>query len=252
VSGAGASSNGTAAAAVGADGLGVRSLTVDYGAVRAVDGLDLDVPAGSCVALIGANGAGKTSALRAIGGLAGAGSRAQITVGGRDVGRLSAARRASAGLGHVLEGRHVFPDLSVVDNLRLGAFLASEPIPDRIGAVLDVLPELAPMLQRPAGTLSGGQQQMLAIGRMLAAAPRVAMLDEPTNGLAPVMVERVIEILRRLCGLGLAVLLVEQRLEVAQATAGHVLMLRRGRVVDSARAGDPSLAERAHAAYLGS
>lgn len=235
-----------------ADGLSVRSLGVSYGAVRAVQGLDIDVGAGSCVALIGANGAGKTSTLRAIGGLEPASGRANISIDGRPIGRLSAARRASAGLGHVLEGRHVFPDLSVADNLRLGAFLTDEPVTARIAAVLDVLPELDEMLERPAGTLSGGQQQMLAIGRMLAGAPRVAMLDEPTNGLAPRMVERVIEIIRRLRALGLAVLLVEQRLEVAQATAESVHMLRQGALVDSAEADDPSLAERAHAAYLGS
>jgi ABC-type branched-subunit amino acid transport system ATPase component len=231
------------------DGLRVRGLCVAYGAVRAVEELDLDVGPGSCVALIGANGAGKTSTLRAVGGLTAA--RGEIAVAGRSVARLSAARRAACGIGHVLEGRHVFPDLSVADNLRLGAFLAGEPVPSRIATALEVLPELEEMLDRPAGTLSGGQQQMLAIGRMLAGRPRVAMLDEPTNGLAPRMVERVIEIVRSLCELGLAVLLVEQRLEVAQATAQEVRILRQGRIVEAMAADDPGLAVRAHAAYLG-
>jgi branched-chain amino acid transport system ATP-binding protein len=234
-----------------ADGLSVRSLSVAYGAVRAVEELDLDVPSGSCVALIGANGAGKTSTLRAIGGLEPASGRSDIAIDGRSIARLNAARRASAGLGHVLEGRHVFADLSVADNLRVGAFLADEPVRARLAAVLDVLPELEDMLDRRAGTLSGGQQQMLAIGRMLAGRPRVAMLDEPTNGLAPRMVDRVIEIIRSLRALGLAVLLVEQRLEVAQATAERVHILRQGVLADSTDAGDPALAEKAHAAYLG-
>jgi ABC-type branched-subunit amino acid transport system ATPase component len=231
------------------EGLRVRGLCVAYGAVRAVEDLDLDVAPATCVALIGANGAGKTSTLRAIGGLAPA--RGEIAVAGRSVARMSAARRAVSGLGHVLEGRHVFPNLSVEDNLRLGAFLADETVPTRIATVLDVLPELKEMLGRPAGTLSGGQQQMLAIGRMLAGRPRVAMLDEPTNGLAPRMVERVVEIVRNLCELGLAVVLVEQRLEVAQATARQVRILRQGRIVEAMAADDPGLAERAHAAYLG-
>jgi ABC-type branched-subunit amino acid transport system ATPase component len=231
------------------EGLRVRGLGVAYGAVRAVEGLDLDVAPGTCVALIGANGAGKTSTLRAVGGLVAA--RGEIAVDGRPVARLSAARRAACGIGQVLEGRHVFGDLSVADNLRLGAFLAGEPVGTRIAAVLEVLPELETMLERPAGTLSGGQQQMLAIGRMLAGRPRVAMLDEPTNGLAPRMVGRVIEIVRSLCELGLAVLLVEQRLEVAQATAQEVRILRQGRIVEAMAADDPELAGRAHAAYLG-
>jgi branched-chain amino acid transport system ATP-binding protein len=231
------------------EGLRVRGLSVAYGAVRAVVDLDLDVAPGACLALIGANGSGKTSTLRAVGGLTAA--RGEVAVAGRSVARLSAARRAACGVGHVLEGRHVFADLSVADNLRLGAFLTDEPVRSRIGTVLEVLPELEEMLERPAGTLSGGQQQMLAIGRMLAGRPQLAMLDEPTNGLAPRMVERVIEIVRSLCELGIAVLLVEQRLEVAQATASEVRILRQGRIVEAMAADDPGLAGRAHAAYLG-
>jgi ABC-type branched-subunit amino acid transport system ATPase component len=154
-------------------------------------------------------------------------------------------------LGHVLEGRHVFPDLTVAQNLELGSFSAR---PDRRAAamatVMELLPELEEMSRRPAGTLSGGQQQMLAIGRALAGDPRVLLLDEPTNGLAPILVERVVTVVNSACERGIGALLVEQRLEVAQATAREIHVLQHGRIIHSAASDDPELPGIVHRAYL--
>lgn len=201
----------------------VENLRVRYGGVVAVSGLSVAVEPGQCVTLLGANGAGKTSMLRGVSGLENATGTVlldDVRIDGR-----SASQRARLGLGHVLEGRHVFSSLTVAENLKAAANRAgrrSEVEP------LDLLPELVPMLHKAAGGLSGGQQQMLAIARAVAAAPRAILLDEPTNGLSPKLVGRTIEIIANLCDLGYAVLLVEQRLEVAQALRSDVVVLRHG------------------------
>jgi ABC-type branched-subunit amino acid transport system ATPase component len=231
--------------------LRVRGLRVNYGAVQAVSGVDLSVAPGECVGLVGANGAGKTSTLHAIGGLVGCGAGSEIELDGSSLRRVSAPDRARMRLGHVLEGRHVFPDLSVAQNLELGGFSApSERREAAMATVLELLPELGEMSSRPAGTLSGGQQQMLAIGRALAGDPRVLLLDEPTNGLAPILVERVVEVVNSACARGIGALLVEQRLEVAQATAREIHVLQHGRIVHTAASDDPDLPGVVHSAYL--
>ncbi|MCC5576252.1 ATP-binding cassette domain-containing protein [Microtetraspora sp. AC03309] len=225
--------------------LKVDALRVRYGGVTAVEDLSLTVEPGTCLALLGANGAGKTSTLRGIGGLESAGGG--IRLDDLRLDNLPASRRARAGLGHVLEGRHVFKSLSVAENLQVAAARAArKPELDP----LDLLPELRPMLQRLAGGLSGGQQQMLAIARAVAGAPRVIMLDEPTNGLSPKLVGRTIEILADLRDAGFAVLLVEQRVEVAQKLEADVVVLRHGHVAHRVRGTDPELPDLLQAAYL--
>jgi ABC-type branched-subunit amino acid transport system ATPase component len=225
--------------------LRVEGLRVRYGGVTAVEDLSLTVEPGTCVALLGANGAGKTSTLRGIGGLAAA--TGGVWLGERRLDGVPAGRRARAGLGHVLENRHVFKSLTVAENLRVAAGRAT-----RSTGVdpLDLLPELRELLPRRAGGLSGGQQQMLAIARAVSGAPQAIMLDEPTNGLAPKLVERTIRILADLRTAGFAILLVEQRLEVAQKLDADVVVLRHGRVERHLRGTDPDLPDVLHAAYL--
>jgi branched-chain amino acid transport system ATP-binding protein len=231
--------------------LQVRDLDVSYGGVAAVRGVTIDVAPGVCVALVGANGAGKTSTLRAIGGLIRCGARARVSLDGRQIQRMPPADRARARLGHVLEGRHVFSALSVRHNLELGAMAArGRAAGFQLDQVLDLLPELRPLMDRPAAALSGGQQQLLAIGRALAGGPIVLMLDEPSNGLAPILVDRVVTIVREIRDQGVAVLLVEQRLEIAQAVGDEVHILQHGQIIHSTRGDDPELPGLVHAAYL--
>lgn len=223
----------------------IEGLEVRYGGVTAVSELSLTVEPATCTTLLGANGAGKTSTLRGVSGLESASGR--VLLGDLDISSWSASRRARAGLGHVLEGRHVFPGLTVSDNLRVAAGRAGgAPIVDP----LELLPELVPHLDRHAGGLSGGQQQMLAIARAVAAAPRAIILDEPTNGLSPKLVDRIIEIVALLRDAGFAVLLVEQRLEVAQRLDADVVVLRHGAAEHRGRGSDDDLADVLHHAYL--
>jgi ABC-type branched-subunit amino acid transport system ATPase component len=230
--------------------LTVESLGVSYRGIVAVQAVDLTVDAGECLAVIGANGAGKSSLLRGIGGLAHTTRGTRIAVDGVDVSRLDAAQRTRRSLGHVLEGRHLFPGLTVRENVELAAALCPEGRVAGLDVVVRTLPEIAELMDRRAETLSGGQQQLVAIGRSLAATPRVLMLDEPTNGLAPRFVDRVVDVLLSLRAAGLALLLVEQRLEVTQRVATSVDVLSHGRIVAHRAADDPELGRVAHAAYL--
>lgn len=228
--------------------LDVQGLVVRYGGVTAVRGVSLHVSGGTVLTILGANGAGKTSLLRGISALVPA--RGEVRFGGRNVSSMDAAARARAGAGHVLEGRHVFPDLTVAQNLRLGSLLSGDPQP-ALETALELLPELKSMLGRKAGRLSGGQQQMLAIARAISGSPGVLLLDEPTNGLAPILVKRTIEVIKSIQLLGVAILLVEQRLEVAQALESDVLILQRGEVIGSGNGTEKDIERRVHAAYLG-
>lgn len=222
-------------------------LTVRYGGVQAVKGVSLSLASGDLITVLGANGAGKTSLLRGITGLVRSGG--SVTLEGAELSKQPASARASAGMGHVLEGRHVFAGLTVAENLRLGSLLSRDP-KRAVQDVLGLLPELIPMADRKAGRLSGGQQQFLAIARALAGDPKVLLLDEPTNGLAPILIDRTIEIIREVRSRGVAILLVEQRLEVAQALGSDVLILQRGVVVETVKGGEADLEHRVHKAYL--
>jgi ABC-type branched-subunit amino acid transport system ATPase component len=225
--------------------LTVENVGVRYGAVVAVESISFSVAPGECLVLLGANGAGKTSTLHGIGGLTS--STGSVRLGDVALDRMPGSKRARRGLGHVLEGRHVFPNLTVRENLEV-----ARPRGKRRPPVdpLELLPELNEHLDRAAGRLSGGQQQMVAIARAVAGAPEAIMLDEPTNGLAPRLVTRTIEIIARLRDLGFAVLVVEQRLEVAQTLNANVLVLRHGQVVNEVKGTDPALPDLLHAAYL--
>jgi branched-chain amino acid transport system ATP-binding protein len=232
--------------------LHLQGLVAGYGPVRALDDVSLEVGAGETVAIVGANGAGKTSLLMAISGLVPLRS-GQIRYQGRPLAGVSPYEIARAGIGHVPEGRRIFPDLTVRENLELGAVARRERagLREDIAAACDLFPVLASRMRQLGGTLSGGEQQMLAIARALVGRPQLVLLDEPSLGLAPLMVEKVFAAIASLGARGIAVVLVEQnaRASLRLATRAHVL--EHGRIVLSG-AGDALAADpRVRAAYLG-
>ena len=215
--------------------LRVEGLGAGYGGNPVLRDITLEVPAGAIVALIGANGAGKSTLARAVSGLL-APAAGRVRLDGADVTALGPPERLARGLAHVPEGRQVFAGLSVGDNLRLGAYgqrhrLGADGIARRVSEVCDRFPVLAERLDTPAGNLSGGQQQMLAIGRALMAGPRVLVLDEPSLGLAPLLVEEIFRLIRGLRDAGLAILLAEQNARQSLAIADRGVVLERGAVV---------------------
>jgi branched-chain amino acid transport system ATP-binding protein len=214
--------------------LEITDLCVRYGAVLAVQGVTLEIPSGGSVALLGANGAGKTTMLRAIGGLLGYhGGRVvagDIRFEGRSIAGRDASQLVARGIGQALEGRRVFADLTVAENLRLGAFAAADP--GRTASVRDEMLELFPILRerldQRAGLLSGGQQQMLAIVRAIMAQPRLLLLDEPSLGLAPIVVAEIAEALQRINERGTSILLADQNTTLALHASGHAYLLESG------------------------
>jgi branched-chain amino acid transport system ATP-binding protein len=233
--------------------LEVSGLEVRYGSVTAVRGISLEVAEGEVVAIIGPNGAGKTSTLRAITGLVPtAGGR--VVFRGTDVSRWKAHRIVTLGLGHAPEGRRLFPQMTVMENLRMGAYRRRGPaeIGRTLAQVEELFPRLAERRLQLAGTLSGGEQQMLAIGRALMAEPRLLVLDEPSFGLAPMIVREIGRIVRSINReRGVSVLLVEQNARMALGIAGRAYVMETGRVALSGPSA--TLAESPHvkAAYLG-
>jgi branched-chain amino acid transport system ATP-binding protein len=233
--------------------LEVTGLEVRYGNVTAVKGISLEVREGEVVAIIGPNGAGKTSTLRAITGLVpSAGGR--VVFRGTDVSRWKAHRIVTLGLGHAPEGRRLFPQMTVMENLRMGAYRRRVPseISRTLAQVEELFPRLAERRAQLAGTLSGGEQQMLAIGRALMAEPRLLVLDEPSFGLAPMIVREIGRIVHSINReRGVSVLLVEQNARMALGIAGRAYVMETGRVALSGLSA--TLAESPHvkAAYLG-
>jgi branched-chain amino acid transport system ATP-binding protein len=230
--------------------LTVESLTTDYGPVRAVDGVSLEVPEGSITAVLGANGAGKTSLLRTITGLVPARS-GRVQFGGRDITRLAVEEIVRRGLAHVPEGRGVITELTVEENLRLGGLWrrreAAAP-----AEIYELFPRLEERRTQPASRLSGGERQMLSIGRALVARPRALLLDEPSLGLAPLLVAQIMGMIRRLAdSLGLAVLLVEQNARSALSIADRGVVMNLGRVVADQEPDRLVADERLRHAYLG-
>jgi branched-chain amino acid transport system ATP-binding protein len=216
--------------------LQVRGLEVDYGAVRAVRGIDLDVGEREVVALLGPNGAGKTSTLRAITALES--YKGSITFDGDEVSKLGTEACARRGLIHVPEGRHVFPTLSVHENLQVGTTAARGRAPDYgLDDVYDLFPALQALRERQGWALSGGEQQMVAIGRALVAAPRLLLLDEPSLGLAPIVTKAVFAALRQVSA-RTPVLLVEQNTAQALAIATRAAALVGGKIVMSGTAAE--------------
>jgi branched-chain amino acid transport system ATP-binding protein len=233
--------------------LELEAVTAHYGAVCALDGVCLQVEEGSITAILGANGAGKTTLLRTISGLVRA-SGGRITAFDEDITGWPTDRIARLGVGHVPEGGGVIPELTVEENLRLGALWRSERA-DRavaLGEVLDLFPPLAPRRGKPAGTLSGGERQMLAIGRALMGRPRLLLLDEPSLGLAPLVTAKIMAVLRDLrASTGLTVLLVEQNARSALSISDRGFVLALGRVVAADAADSLLVDDQLRHAYLG-
>jgi branched-chain amino acid transport system ATP-binding protein len=230
--------------------LEIQNLEVRYGRTRAVQDVSLQLDAGDVVAVLGANGAGKSSLLRAIQGtVRPAGGR--VLYRGQDITGWSAPRRVAAGLVLVPEGRQIFVSLTVHDNLLLGGHTRRDDLSREIDAIYQRFPNLAQRRDLPAAVLSGGEQQMLAIGRALLAKPAVMMLDEPSLGLSPLLVQHLFELIRALNRDGLAILLVEQNTRMALATASRAHVLELGRAVMSGSAQEIASDERLAGAYLG-
>jgi branched-chain amino acid transport system ATP-binding protein len=233
--------------------LEVSGIASQYGAIKAIFDVSLTVDSGELVAMVGANGAGKTTLLRAISGVQPvcAGS---IRFDGRDVTRLAPHRIVAGGIGHVPEGRQVFAPMSVQDNLRLGAFGRRRDraaVDADLQRIYEMFPILGQRRSQPAGTLSGGEQQMLAIGRSLLGKPRLLLLDEPSMGLAPLLVEEIFRVIAELNSEGVTVLLVEQNARAALRIADRGYVLETGKVVMSAPARELLEDESVRKAYLG-
>jgi branched-chain amino acid transport system ATP-binding protein len=232
--------------------LELQRVHVHYGPIQALKGITLTVEPGEIVTLLGANGAGKTSTLRAISGLVRP-SAGRILLAGTDITHRKPHEIVALGVGHVPEGRRIFPRLSVEENLRLGAFSVRDraEIARRQEYVFTLFPRLQERRKQAGGTLSGGEQQMLAIGRALMMQPRILLLDEPSMGLAPVLVESIFEVIQRLNRDGTTILLVEQNARMALEVAHRGYVLETGQIVLSGSAPDLARDPRVQAAYLG-
>ena len=232
--------------------LKIKDLHVSYGGIKALRGVDLEVPDGKIVTLIGANGAGKSTTLRTISGLVKAES-GSITYDGKELLGLSINKILEQGIAQSPEGRRVFPNLTVLENLKIGAYLRK----DRDGIEKDVrwIYELFPRLEerhwQPAGTLSGGEQQMLAVGRALMSRPKLLMLDEPSLGLAPLVVQGIFDIIRAINQQGVTVLLIEQNANMALKIADYAYVLETGCITKSGTGAALLADESIKEAYLG-
>ncbi len=232
--------------------LEINRLSVSYGGIHAVRELSLEVAAGEMVCLIGANGAGKTTTLKAVSGLL-TPHDGSVHFDGQAITGLPAHEVVRRGLTLVPEGRGVFPRMSVVENLMMGAYTRSDraAIAQDLDQVYAWLPRLAERRAQPAGLLSGGEQQMLALGRAMMARPRLLLLDEPSMGLAPLMVQAVFDIIRRIAAGGVAVLLIEQNAHLALKTCARGYVLENGTVTLSGPAAELSANPAVRQAYLG-
>jgi branched-chain amino acid transport system ATP-binding protein len=233
--------------------LQIEGIETYYGRVRALSGVTLGVDTGEIVALIGSNGAGKTTTLRTISGLIGP-ARGTITFDGRDITSVPAARRVELGICHVPEGRRLFPRMTVQDNLTLGSYTRRDgraAVERDRQRVFELFPRLHERQTQIAGTLSGGEQQMLAMGRGLMSAPRVLMLDEPSLGLAPILVETIFEIVAEINQRGIPILLVEQNAHKALEVAHRAYVLETGTIVKSGPGRELMQSEDVARAYLG-
>ncbi len=231
--------------------LKVENMNVYYGAIHAVKDISFHVDEGEIVTLIGANGAGKTTTLQTISGLLRS-RTGSITFDGESLANIPAHKLVSRGLAQVPEGRRVFLQMSVEENLEMGAFVRPKvEVDDSIAMVYDQFPRLKERRKQVAGTLSGGEQQMLAMGRALMSKPKLLMLDEPSMGLAPILVEQIFEIIQSLHKNGTTILLVEQNARMALSVADRGYVLETGRIVNSGRGIDLLNDESVKKAYLG-
>jgi len=230
--------------------LEIRDLQVKYGGIEAVKGISFDVPEGEIVTLIGANGAGKSSTLRSIAGLVKPAS-GSISFKGADITGKDANEIVSNGVILVPEGRRIFPDLTVLENLKIGAYLRKDDITEDLNWVYDLFPRLKERSWQAGGTLSGGEQQMLAVGRALMGRPKVLMMDEPSLGLAPIIVKGIFDIIKEINKQGVTVLLIEQNANMALKTADIGYVMETGRITLTGSGQDLLTNEAVKAAYLG-
>ena len=230
----------------------IKDLHVSYGTVNAIRGIDFEVHEGEIVTLIGANGAGKTTILRTISGLEKAKS-GSIIYKDQDIAHIPAYKIVAMGITHVPEGRRIFPNLSVYDNLMMGAHLRKDTkaIKEDLADCFDIFPRLKERANQPGGTLSGGEQQMLALARALMTHGEVMLLDEPSMGLAPLVVNEIFEVVKRINQRGTTVLLVEQNANIALKTADRGYVLETGEIVKEGPAQDLLHDPAIRVAYLG-
>jgi branched-chain amino acid transport system ATP-binding protein len=229
--------------------LELRDVAARYGEIRALHGVTLSVSDGDFVALLGANGAGKTTTLRAISGTVK--TTGDVLLEGERLSRRTPEGMAKRGVAHVPEGRGTFPTLSVLDNLRLGGWVQRGTSQRDLARVFEFFPRLYERREQQAGTLSGGEQQMLAVGRAMMARPRILLLDEPSLGLAPIVVRDIFRTLRRLNDQGTTILVVEQNASLVLEAAQHAYVLETGRVVLGGAASDLQQNESVRRSYLG-
>jgi branched-chain amino acid transport system ATP-binding protein len=231
--------------------LAVRNLEVAYGTIPALHGIDLEVEQGEIVTLIGANGAGKTTTLRTISGLLKP-RKGEVTFNGHSISGVKPHVITAMGVSHVPEGRGIFANLTVADNLELGAYLRKDKIAKaEFERVFSLFPVLKERIRQNAGTLSGGEQQMLAISRALMSKPSVLLLDEPSLGLAPQMVQTIFRVIREINSEGTTILLVEQNAHMALVTARHAYVMETGRIVAADETKALLKSDRIKKAYLG-
>jgi branched-chain amino acid transport system ATP-binding protein len=230
--------------------LEVEDLWVAYGGIEALRGISFTVDEGEIVTLLGANGAGKTTTLRTVSGLLRPRSGV-VTFDGQRLDTVPAHQIVRLGLGHVPEGRRIFPRMTVRENLLMGAYYRNDNLDADMDRVFDLFPVLRERISQDGGTLSGGEQQMLAIGRALMSRPRLLLLDEPSMGLAPMIVGRIFDIIREINEHGTTVLLVEQNAAQALRLAGRGYVLETGEIVMSDAASSLLADDRVRAAYLG-
>ena len=232
--------------------LEVKDLYVNYGAIEAIKGISFTVQPGEIVTLIGANGAGKTTTLHTISGLVKAKS-GSITYNGTDLQKIDPSKIISLGIAHVPEGRHVFPEMTVEENLQMGAFINKnkEETAAAMQDVYEKFPRLRERRRQLAGTLSGGEQQMVAVGRALMGKPSIILMDEPSMGLSPLLVKEVFAIIKEIHAAGITVLLNEQNAKMALSIADRAYVLETGTISISGDAQELLKDERVKKAYLG-
>ena len=232
--------------------LEIKDLEVYYGMIQAIKGISFEVNEGEVIALIGANGAGKTTILHTISGLI-APKKGSITFEGQEITKIPAHKIVENGLAQVPEGRRVFPSLSVLQNLKLGAYTRKDKkeIDDTLKMIYERFPRLEERKNQPAGTLSGGEQQMLAMGRALMSKPRIILMDEPSMGLSPIFVNEILDIIKQVSASGTTVLLVEQNAKKALSIADRGYVLETGKIVKEGKASDLLNDEAVKKAYLG-
>lgn len=231
--------------------LKIENLKVNYGGIEAVKGVSFEVPDKTIVTLIGANGAGKSTTLRSIVGLVKPSAGSSITLDGEELIGLDTTQIVSKGIALVPEGRHVFPDMTVLENIKIGAYLRKDNLEDDINWVYTLFPRLKERSWQLSGTLSGGEQQMLAVARALMSHPRILMMDEPSLGLAPLIVKDLFSIIREINKKGVTVLLIEQNANMALHTADMGYVLETGRITLSGAGKELLADESVKAAYLG-